>query len=160
MGTGKSLIAKTLVDILDYELIDMDTLIEQREKKSISDIFAQNGESYFRELEKNIALELSEKQGVVISTGGGVVLNEENIKNLSNNGVCVCLNAEPKTIFERVKNETHRPLLQTENPLKTIKDILDKRKICYAKVPYQIVTDNKKPDEICEKILSIYNELK
>ncbi|MCD6459544.1 shikimate kinase [bacterium] len=159
MGTGKSLIARKLRDILGLEVIDMDTLIQQREGKSISKIFAENGEPYFREIEKKTAIELAEQQGVIISTGGGVVLNEENIKNLSKNGVCVCLQAEPETIFERVKPETHRPLLQTDNPLETIKNILNKRKINYLKVPYKIVTDNKTPEQICEEILNIYNKI-
>lgn len=156
MGTGKSLIASKLQQILGLKLLDMDHLIEQRAQKSIDRIFAENGEPYFRELEKNIAEELSEKSDLIISTGGGVVLNEQNIRNLTKNGVCFCLNASPETIFNRVKNESHRPLLQTDNPLDSIKSILETRESCYAKVQFQIDTNNKNPDEICSEIVKLF----
>jgi len=158
MGTGKSLIASKLQQILNLEILDMDHLIEQRAQKSIDRIFAENGEPYFRELEKNISTELSERRDLIISTGGGVVLNEQNIRNLTKNGVCFCLNALPETIFNRIKNETHRPLLKTDNPLGSIKSILNSRESCYAKVQFQIDTNNKNPDEICSEIVDIYKD--
>jgi len=157
MGTGKSLIATKLQKILNLDLWDMDRMIEQKEGKTIDRIFSEEGEEYFRELEKNMSRELSEKSDLIISTGGGVVLNERNIRNLGKNGVCFCLNASPETIFDRVKDETHRPLLQTTNPLDTIRSILESRINHYSKVQFQIDTDEKVPDEICAEILSIFN---
>ncbi len=157
MGTGKTLISRKMKKILRLKLIDMDTLIEEREHRSINDIFKEDGEAYFREQERIVTEELAGKQGLIVSTGGGVVLNEENIVNFKRNGVCICLHAQPETIYERVKHHSHRPLLKTPDPLKTITDLLDKREPYYAKVPYHIRTDNKTPDQICTEIMEIYN---
>ena len=157
MGTGKSLISKKMARVLRLERVDMDSIIEERQKKSINDIFAEDGEPFFRELERQLTIELSQKKDLIIATGGGVVLNEENIRNFSKSGVCVRLDTSAELIFERVKIHTHRPLLQTENPLQTIKTMLASREEQYAKVPYQVVTDNKSPDEVCSEIMEIYN---
>lgn len=157
MGTGKTLLSHLLAEKLDLKRIDMDDLIEQQEQTCISDIFAHKGEPYFRQCEKRVATELGEQQGLLISTGGGVVLNADNIHNLARNGVCVCLCAEPETIYERVRHEQHRPLLRTENPLQTIRDLLEKRKDCYAKVPFQVHTDGKTPEQLCSEIIQIYH---
>jgi len=136
----------------------MDDLIEEREQTSISSIFANKGEPYFRELERLIAEELSHRSGLLVSTGGGVVLNSDNIRNLSRTGVCVCLTAKPETIYERGRHHSHRPLLQTDDPLATIKTMLASRQSYYDAVPYNIETDAKSPERICEEIVTLYND--
>ena len=156
MGTGKTLIANMMKKRLGLRRVDMDDRIEIHENKSISKIFAEDGEPYFRSCEQNIAAQLASENDLIISTGGGVVLNKENVLNLAQNGVCICLNASAETIFDRVKNETHRPLLCTENPLATIKSILVQRKPFYDAVPFQVTTDGKTPQEICDEIESIF----
>ncbi|MDX9703408.1 MAG: shikimate kinase [Candidatus Auribacterota bacterium] len=158
MGTGKTLIAKIMEERKGLRRVDMDDIIEQREGKTISRIFSEDGESYFRNCEQKIAVELGKKSDLIISTGGGVVLNKSNIINLSKNGVCVCLNATPETVYNRVKHETHRPLLQNGDPMTTIREMLANRKIFYDAVPFQVVTDNKTPDIICDEIEKIYSE--
>ncbi|RJP61191.1 MAG: shikimate kinase [Candidatus Auribacter fodinae] len=158
MGTGKTLISKKLSKLLPLSAVDMDALIEDKEKTSISSIFADKGEPYFRELERVMAQELSKKSGLLISTGGGVVLNPENIQNLSKTGVCVCLTASPETIYERVRRHSHRPLLNTEDPLATIKTMLSARQSRYDAVPYHVATDAKSPELICEEIIALYNK--
>lgn len=157
MGTGKTMVSKKMEKILRLPRVDMDQIIEEQEHKTITDIFAQNGESYFREVEKKVVAQLSQQKGLIIATGGGVVLNEENIRNFEKNGVCICLNAQPETIYERVRAHSHRPLLNTDNPLATIKKMLDTRRPFYDRVPYQVCTDDKNPDQICAEIMDIYN---
>lgn len=157
MGTGKSLISKKMTKILLFERIDMDSVIEEREHKTISEIFAHDGEAYFRQLEHELVKELAQRQDLIISTGGGVVLNRDSVTAFAKTGVCICLNTSPEIIYERVKSNSSRPLLMTENPLQTIKQLLESRKEYYAHVPYQLVTDNKDPEDICAEIMEIYN---
>ncbi len=158
MGTGKTLIANIMEERTGLKRVDMDDIIEQREGKTISRIFAEDGEPYFRNCEYEIAAELADQSDMIISTGGGVVLNKINILNLSKQGVCVCLTASAQTIFDRVKDETHRPLLQTENPMATIQNMLAQRKPFYDAVPFQVETDGKTPQAICSEIEKIYND--
>src|SRR3972149_7672422 len=105
MGTGKSVVGKKLAKVLKRELVDTDKLIEKKAGKPIPDIFSENGEPYFRELESKVIEDISKKEKCIIITGGGVVLREENITNLKKNGVIICLNASPKIIYERVKHD-------------------------------------------------------
>jgi len=156
MGTGKSLIAKKLSAILRLPVVDMDKVIEKNEGRTINQIFSENGEPFFRELEKNLVEELSGKSDLIISTGGGVVIDAQNIANFTRNSICFCLIAEPETIYNRVKHHSHRPLLNTPEPIETIKNLLEKRKPFYDKILYQIKTDNKTPEKVCEEILDIY----
>jgi len=156
MGTGKSLISKKLAGALKFKAVEMDKIIEQRESKTINRIFEENGEPYFRKLEKDLVEELSAQSDLIISTGGGVVIDEENIMNFMKNGVCICLTATPETIYNRIKHHTHRPLLNTPDPIQTINILLEKRKVFYDKIPYKIQTDNKSPDRICGEALDIY----
>ena len=155
MGSGKSAVAKKLQDKLHYTLIEMDQLIEESEQTTINQIFKIKGEPYFRELEKKMVEKISKKNNSIISTGGGVVLDQENIKNLKKNGILISLLASPEIIFQRIKKETHRPLLKTENPLKTISDLLEYRKPFYKKADYLIDTSQLTVEEVVEKILKI-----
>jgi len=110
MGTGKTSVANELNKLLCHEIMDTDDLVVKREKRSINDIFAKDGEQYFRKIESEIIEEVSKLNNVIISTGGGVVLNKQNIQNLKKNGVVFCLTATPEKIFERLKKDDTRPL--------------------------------------------------
>ena len=152
MGTGKTSVGIKLACDLDMEFVDMDHIIEAREGRAISDIFATDGEPYFRKLERELVQELSGREGLVIGTGGGVVLNEDNISDFSESGTCVCLNAEPEEILKRLENDGSRPLLAEGDKLKKIKGILDARRALYAKVPEQIATTGLSADEVVARI--------
>jgi len=128
MGTGKTCVGKLLAGKLGMSFVDMDDVIEKQEGKSISLIFAEDGEPYFRKLERKLVRELSCKKDLVIGAGGGVVLNRYNIEEFSCTGRVVCLTAEPETILERVTKDTHRPLLAEGNKLEKIKTLLERRK--------------------------------
>lgn len=158
MGTGKSTIAKLLAASTGHVLVEMDAEIEKREGMSISDIFAKKGEAYFRDREREVVQELSAGEGLVISTGGGVVLNSDNIKDFKSTGVVVGLNASPETIYERVKHEKHRPLLKTADPFGKIKELLEARARFYAKADATVETDGKTLEAIATEVEMIVRE--
>ena len=160
MGTGKTAIGKLLAEKLNMKYVDMDDIIEEKEKISITEIFATQGEPYFRKVESEVAKEIAEKQGLVVATGGGVVLNPENIKMLEKTGVGICLSASAETIYNRVKHETHRPLLQVKDPLKKIVDLLKYRAPYYARVSHQIDTTAMSIPKIVERIIKIVEKSK
>ena len=132
MGSGKTTVGRLLAKQLDMKFVDVDKVIAAQEKKSISDIFQENVEQYFRQKEREIILQESTKNNVVISTGGGAIIDNENIKNLQNTCFIVYLDADVHCIYDRVKNSKHRPLLQNiENLEAHISTLLEKRRFLY-----------------------------
>jgi shikimate kinase len=153
MGTGKTRVGKELSRLLNMKLIDVDTEIEKAEKMTISEIFKQLGETRFREIESEMVKKLSEYKNSIISTGGGIVLRQENIDALRKNGIIICLMAEPATILKRTCNNNDRPLLQVEKPVEKIKELLNFRKPFYEKADIIIDTDDKTPLQVAEEII-------
>ena len=158
MGTGKTSIGKALSAKLGMEFADMDDLIESREKMTISAIFEKKGEPYFRQVECEVAEDVAKRSDLVVATGGGVVLNYDNVKTLESTGIGICLNASPETIYARVKNQRHRPLIAVENPLERIRQLLEYRQPFYAKVKHQVDTNLLTIDDIVEEIIEIIRE--
>jgi shikimate kinase len=158
MGVGKTTVGKLLSKRLNRRFVEMDEEIENREGKKISEIFAQYGEPYFRKLEKGLLRELSRQNNLVVSCGGGVVCDEENLRILRETGLVFNLKAEPTTIYERTKKYTHRPLLNVEDPLRRIEELLKERSRFYSKAHYSINTDGVFPEEIVDKIVGILNK--
>lgn len=158
MGTGKTAIGRRLAQKFGMEFVDIDDLIQKDQKKSIAKIFEENGEPYFRDVEKRIIREISEKQGLVIGAGGGAVLFDENLKNLEKNGILICLTATPDVILKRTRGLAHRPLLNVEDPKKRIEELLQKRAPYYAKIKNQIDTSNLTPDQVAEEISQLYKK--
>lgn len=151
MGTGKTTAGKELAAVMGCEFIDLDEIIEKK-YGAISDIFGQKGENYFRQLETAELKKLDKSKKFVLSTGGGVVLKDENIKILQSLGKVFYLETSAQTIYERIKNQKHRPLLNTDDPKKSIEEILSKRKELYEKSGEKITTDNKSPRELAGEI--------
>ncbi|MCD6506286.1 shikimate kinase [Candidatus Poribacteria bacterium] len=156
MGTGKTAVGRKLSHILRYPLIDTDDLIEEEIGVSIPEIFNRFGEPFFREVESQVVERVSKLDAHVISTGGGVVLREENLKNLRRNGIIFCLNATPEEIWRRVSSESHRPLLNAPDPMGRIRKLLARRAPFYAKADFQIETTGRSIEEITEEILKIF----
>jgi len=104
-------------------------------------------------LETEMIKKLSERNNIVISTGGGAVVRQENVDVLKKNGVIVCLTAKPETIVRRTGNSDDRPLLQVEDPLEKIKELLNFRKLFYEKADIMIDTEGKTPLHIAEEII-------
>ncbi len=155
MGTGKTSTGKKVAEQLGMTFIDMDHVIEERQNRKISDIFETEGEPYFRQLEFDLAKELSAGDNQVIATGGGIVLNQENINNFESSGTVICLSADPQIILERVAKETHRPLLEGDEKMNKILGILESRKELYAAITNQVDTTNLSIDEVAAKIIEI-----
>src|SRR5437867_2158085 len=121
MGTGKSSVGQLVAGQLHFRFADTDELIEAQAGKTISAIFADEGEARFREYEQGVVGELKSFHRTVIATGGGLITNEENLASLRTHALVICLWAAPETIWERVRSQTHRPLLQTPDPLGKIR---------------------------------------
>ena len=156
MGCGKTSVGKAISKVLkDYTFVDVDDVIVDIEGMSITEIFEKKSEKYFRELEEKIIEELSEEEDLIISLGGGAFESEVNRKNLSENGTVFYLKASIDTLFERIKDDTSRPLLKCDNPRGKLKELLEKRESNYLKADYIIETDGLKVADIIEKIINI-----
>ena len=154
MGTGKSTIARELAKTRQMNIVEMDEEIVRRRGKSIADIFKEEGEEYFRDLETALLKELQTKENQVISCGGGAVLREENVRVMKKNGCVVLLTALPQTIYERVKNNTDRPILQGNMNVEYIASLMEKRREKYEKAAdIVIATDGKNVSQIYEEML-------
>jgi shikimate kinase len=158
MGTGKTAVSRELARLTGFNQVDVDAEIEKTAGMTITEIFAQFGEPYFRDLETAEIKKVSQGRNLIISTGGGAVLRQENMDALRANGVIICLTATPETIFERTKDNNERPLLQVEDPIKKIKELLSFRKPYYEKADIMIDTEGKTPHEIAEEILARIKE--
>ncbi|NOX20467.1 MAG: shikimate kinase [Nitrospirae bacterium] len=158
MGTGKTIVGRALAEWLGMEFVELDAEVEAEEGISIKEIFERYGEPYFRDLETEIVKRFSQKEGLVISTGGGVVLREENMKALREKGIIVCLWAEPETILERTSGNNERPLLNVDDPLNRIKELLQQRRPFYERADIMIKTDSKDLDTVVNEIIEKLKE--
>ena len=174
MGCGKSTVGCKMAEMLSMPFLDTDQWIEEKEGITISEMFAIKGEAYFRDLETECLKELLQKDGLlvpeettgpvedcigkrgqVISVGGGLPVREENQKLLKQLGKVIYLKAKPDTIYERLKGDTTRPLLQTEDPLQKIKDMLAVRDQKYLAAAHWVIeVDEKSIMEIIHEIIA------
>jgi shikimate kinase len=154
MGTGKTAVGRRLAKLLSYTFVDTDSLIEARDGRSIPQIFAEAGEAPFRQMEHEIARELAGAGRTVISTGGGLLMNEANTAVLSQNGIIFCLTAEVDTILARVSiaEGVERPLLAGPDPKARIEALLAERQETYGQF-IQLATDGKTIDEVARELL-------
>jgi shikimate kinase len=152
MGVGKTSVGTKLAQDVGYTFVDTDELIEAEQKTTITDIFAQHGEPRFRDIETAMVRRVLENERQVVSTGGGAVIRDENRAAFKKAGLVVCLTARPEVIFDRVKHETHRPLLHTPDPLAKIKELLQSRERYYAEADMVIDTSEKTVAEVIDAI--------
>ena len=154
MGSGKTSVGLKLSYKLKMPVEDTDKLIERREGKSIRQIFEEEGEEVFRKKETELLGELADRQGrVIYSVGGGTPVREENRKLLRQLGTVVYLQISPETVYERLKGDTTRPLLQCENPLEKIRELMESRKEAYESCADIIIAvDLLDMEEILEQI--------
>ena len=139
MGTGKTTIGNQLAKALNFEFIDADEALEKRTGASIKLIFDVEGEQGFREREEKILDDLTQRKQVVLATGGGAVLREANRAALSERGFVVYLRSPVETLIERTRFDTSRPLLKTEDPAATLREIMENREPLYEAVADLIV---------------------
>lgn len=158
MGVGKTTVSAALARIMGIELVVIDDLIMEEERMSISNIFEQHGEEYFRNSETNSLQGLQGSERLIISSGGGIVLRDINIDYMKNLGTVVLLTASVETIYERVKDSQERPILKDNMNTEFISSLLEKRMERYEKAADIIVnTDNKSVEEVCKEIVSKLN---
>lgn len=156
MGTGKTTVGKLLAGKLLKKFIELDAEIEKKTGKTISDIFRENGEEYFRGLEAEAVKEIGGKKNLVIACGGGIILKAENIFRLKQECVIVCLSASPDIILQRVSGDNNiRPLLDVADRGKKIKELLELRRPLYAQAAdINIDTSGIDAPGVLKKILS------
>jgi len=155
MGTGKTTVGQLLSERLDRVFIDIDTQIEAHFDKTIPEIFADEGEAAFRVAESQICAQLGQEQGMIISTGGGALVNPHNRAVLSDSGTLICLTATVDEILSRVESMANRPLLPGDRDEKRrrIRDLLYERRQAYAAIPQQIDTTGRDPAAIADHVL-------
>ncbi len=155
MGCGKTTAGLILSKKIGYNFVDIDFEIEKSENMSISNIFNEYGEQYFRKIEKLKIFEFVNRPNTVIALGGGGFEDEETRKILKQHGVVIYLKASPECIFQRIKSEIHRPLLHKNFSVDSIAFILKKRINNYEKATYTIDTCDKTPEEVVNKIMRV-----
>jgi len=156
MGTGKTTVGKMIAEKTGMPLLDMDSLIVERAGKSINEIFAEDGEPHFRVLERELVQELAAQEGQIISTGGGIVLNPENIADFEKNGLVVCLLANSETVLDRVRHDSARPLLAGDKEAKIV-ELLESRKPLYEAIAHKIDTNGRpSPEPTAQEIIDLY----
>ncbi len=156
MGTGKTAVGEVLAEKLGRSFVELDLLIEQKVGKSIPDIFQQDGETAFRELEIEVINEVSKDKNLIIACGGGIVLNKINIERLRKSARMVYLTASPGVILKRVANEEgQRPLLEVDNPTLATREMLSFRKPFYERAAdIKIDTSELDTNAVSEQIIS------
>jgi len=155
MGTGKTAVGQELAKIKKWQFVDLDKLIELKEKRRILEIFAKEGEPYFRRREQEILKEVSKEKQFVVACGGGIVINQANIKIMKDTGVIICLTAPAEVILKRTRGYSHRPLLNVREPGKQIELLLKLRAPYYAQADKTIDTSRSSCKEVVDKILKI-----
>ncbi len=156
MGTGKSTVGIKLAERLKMQFIDMDREIEKLTGMSIPMLFKKHGEIRFRSEEQLMSQKLGRCSNLVIATGGGVVLNSENVEALRNSGILICLDADPRVILARVnRKKGSRPLLKKNLGAEDIEKMLNDREDYYALADYRIDTSGKEMDKIVQEIIQL-----
>ncbi len=158
MGTGKTVVGRTISSKLNNKFLDVDVLIEEESGMTISDIFSQKGEEYFRDIESRIIKKISLMSNVVIATGGGAVLRKENIDNLRKNGLIVLLKADVSTILKNVSYNSNRPLLQLGDAKTKVIEMLKKRKEYYNNNDFEFDISDKSIEQVAEDVLNVLKE--
>ncbi len=153
MGVGKSSTGHLLAEALDFDLVDTDALIEETVGKTAAQIFEEFGEAAFRDLESQVGLTLEGRTRIVIATGGGFAMNPQNMQRLKSHSLVVCLWASPEVIFERVRNQDHRPLLRCADPLGKIRKMLSEREAAYRQADVLVNTEQRTNREVAHQIL-------
>ncbi|MFQ5988317.1 MAG: shikimate kinase [Candidatus Methylomirabilales bacterium] len=157
MGTGKTAVGRYLAAQLKVPFYDLDELIEQETGLDIPAIFRERGEAVFRELEREVVSHLSGIHGCIIATGGGTIVDPENLQRLRRHGEIICLTAAPERILERVEGMEHRPLLWHADKLDRIKEVMRIRAPVYAQVGEPIDTTDLTVEEVAAQVLARVN---
>jgi len=156
MGTGKTTVGRVVARELKLDFLDTDAEIEAQEGRTIPDIFAKEGERYFRQLERTYIESGHTEAGCLVSCGGGLVVQPGMAELLRRKGIVVSLIASPETILRRTSGNSNRPLLQCENPAEKIRTMLQEREPHYLAAGTSVMTDHRSLKEVVRSIVRIY----
>ena len=156
MGVGKSTVGKTLAEKLKLKFIDIDKIIEKKEKNTIKDIFKNKGEKYFRKIEKKITLEELKRNNQVVALGGGAFINTTIRKEIKSTCVSFWLDSDMTFLLPRLKNIKKRPLLDHDELEKSINKIYSERKKIYNESNFRIKCNLVNKDKIVHRIIKLY----
>ncbi len=158
MGTGKTSVGCEVARLLGWQFVDMDAVIESRAGKTIAEIFAQDGEATFRQMEAALCRELAEKPRIVIATGGGALVPEANRTALLTQGMGVCLSCTLDTLWERLEAATDRPMLDTPDRRARIAALLAQRTPAYQQIPHQIDTTARSIPQVARQVVALWTD--
>ena len=158
MGTGKSSVGCLLAKEKKLSFVDLDELIELKEQRRIADIFAKNGEPYFRKIEKKILKQVATQKKFVVACGGGIVLDKDNIKLMKKTGTLICLSARSEEILKRISQSTHRPILNVNKPKERIELLLKMRAPYYMQADYTVDTSKLTIKQVAQKIIKVMSK--
>jgi shikimate kinase len=153
MGTGKTSVGRLVAEQLRFEYLDTDDVIQSATGRSITEIFEADGEAAFRALEEKVVKELADRKKTVIATGGGLPVNPKNLASLKTHSLVVCLWSSPEKIWERVRHQSHRPLLHDKNPQAKIRELLAKREPFYKQADVLLNTDLRSVREVAQQVV-------
>jgi shikimate kinase len=153
MGTGKTSVGRLVADQLRFEYLDTDEIIQSGTGRSITDIFETDGEPTFRLLEQQVVKDLAGRKQTVIATGGGLPVNPENLVSLKAHSLVVCLWSSPEKIWERVRHQSHRPLLHDGHPQAKIRELLAAREPFYKQADVLLNTDLRSLREVAQQVV-------
>jgi shikimate kinase len=153
MGAGKTSVGRLVAEQMHFDYLDTDELIVSRTGRSIADIFKTDGEPAFRALEEQVVRELAGRERTVLCTGGGLPTNSQNLDSLRKHALIFCLWASPEKIWERVKSQTHRPLLHDPDPQKKIRELLAAREPFYRQADVLLNTDIRSAREVAQQVI-------
>ena len=157
MGSGKSTLARILSKELGWPSVSTDAWVEEKERKSITDIFKESGEAYFRDLEHQAVVEITASQGVIVDCGGGVVLNPKNIEILTKTGTLVYLSCAPEEIYRRILAQPKRPLLDVTDPMARIHELLKQRQPFYEQADMIVDTSDGDLHRVAREVIKRIN---
>jgi shikimate kinase len=153
MGTGKTSVGRLVAEQLRFEYLDTDEVIQSETGRTITEIFATDGEPAFRELEEKVVRNLAVRKQTVIATGGGLPVNPKNLASLKTHSLVVCLWSSPEKIWERVRHQSHRPLLHEKNPQAKIRELLAVREPFYKQADVLLNTDLRSLREVAQQVV-------
>ncbi|QAR34280.1 shikimate kinase [Geovibrio thiophilus] len=153
MGTGKSTVGRLVAQKLGMEFCDTDAMVEEKSGMTISQIFDEMDEDAFRGMETDVLKEITERKNLVVSTGGGIVVTRGNMELMRSAGSLITLMASPEQIFDRIKDDKGRPLLQVANPLDEIKQLIYDRAPFYINTDCIVETTELSPEDAAEEII-------
>lgn len=158
MGCGKTAVGRVVARVAGFEFLDTDQFIEEHVGMTIQRIFEEHGEETFRRYEREVVTRLAERENTVIATGGGLLVDAENMGTMKQYAMVFCLWASPESIWRRVKGQSHRPLLNTDDPKQRIIDLLEERKPAYSRSDMLINTEYRSAKDVANLILGQFRK--